>query len=303
MKAELLGTRSNILLDEQGRTLSKMRRMPASNISDSPGDLSKAVRTGKGLGPFLQKELQSLGEEALIHAAQSKVAVLVEGEGVYPYQPVQLEKARSTKFASLSEALDKHYAGIVPKADLEHKKKTLAGQLQRALDAKSSALTQVEAVLDTAARARDLQMQAELLLAYANDIKEGARLFETFDYEQKPITIKLNAEKTALENAEIYFQKAKRAKVAAKALKPKSEILRHELSEITNRLQQLEDPDIETIEEIEKEAIASGWLHFSQANRGCQRKAALRGPQIREVLSPAGFRVLWARKSPRATTI
>jgi predicted ribosome quality control (RQC) complex YloA/Tae2 family protein len=142
-------------------------------------------------------------------------------------------------------------------------------------------------VLDTANRARKLQVFGELILAYS---PKDVSVLETHDYEGVPVQISLNPEKSPVENAERYFSKAKKAKNAAAELGPKAENIRGELALIEGWLATLEaDPNA-----VSAAARESGMLR-EQAPPN-KREVRHEGFRVRETMME-GYAVLWGENA------
>jgi predicted ribosome quality control (RQC) complex YloA/Tae2 family protein len=90
----------------------------------------------------------------------------------------------------------------------------------------------------------------------------------TVDYDGAPVEIALDPKKTAPENADRYFKKAKNAKKAAADLFPKRDRLKGEIALAKSLLLRIEDEPVKGIEE----AKSSGLLR----EQNCQRNAKKR---------------------------
>ena len=97
-------------------------------------------------------------------------------------------------------------------------------------------------IKDTAKRADRLQLMGELILAYGPNSAPGSTRLAAEDYEGKPIEISLDPELTFLENANRFFEKAKRAKSRATFVHDQLARLVGERNEVcTRRIEWIEE--------------------------------------------------------------
>lgn len=295
LKCEFRGTRANItLLDKTGYTLGRLRKVSnTASLLEPPSDLAEALRTGNGLSPFLKKELELQGAEAFLKPWDS---VYYAGIGAYPFPSAQITESKPLRMASISAALEKHYQQKLPLLRSAAIARTLRGQLERARDARLAGLAQMESVLETASRAREYQMRGELILAFAHELQEGARTLRTHDYDGSELEIKLNPSITPIENAQRYFEKAKKAKSAAAEISTRVAAMRSELEELTHLLERLDE--LSDVPEIEQRALAGGWLRENMSRPDlAQEQKPYAGFRIKEATSASGHRILWAENA------
>lgn len=286
------GSRSNIVLRADEAILGrarKIRDVPSAHAADA----RTAIESGEGISPFLKREIEIRGADEVLRLLSSPAPVLIEGAGAYPFQPAQLPAGKAHQ--SMSRALELHYLHVLPEALARQKAASLRGQLEHALDASKVALRQISDVLDTAKRAADLQMRGELVLAHLHEIPEGARGFETQDYEGNLIAIELNPRKDPKHSAERLFSKAKRAKAAAKELGAKAQRLDEEVARLETLLNDL--AGLENIEGIEAEAKRKGWLREMREPTRTDDEKPFQGHKIRTAEAPRGYAVLWGENA------
>jgi predicted ribosome quality control (RQC) complex YloA/Tae2 family protein len=155
----------------------------------------------------------------------------------------------------------------------------------------------IEEALDAAGRARELQEQGELILAYQHTVSEGDKVLSAFDYEGKAVDIKLNPEKSPVENAQRLFVKAKRAKEGEAAARLQKERLLREKTEIESALIVLESAtSLDVVEGVKALADKTRWLHH-QVVAKTREERPYEGHSIRETLSPAGWKVLYGENA------
>jgi predicted ribosome quality control (RQC) complex YloA/Tae2 family protein len=141
-------------------------------------------------------------------------------------------------------------------------------------------------------------VRGELLLTYGSQIPAGATLFNATDYSGDPILIEIDPDKTPVENANLYFERAKKAKKRLPALRAQLELMREQCIDIGGSIQKLELAEsVVQVQEIFERAQAKKWLH--KANLGSVEKddRPFEGNRIREYSAPQGYRVLVGENS------
>lgn len=283
--ADLIGTRANLTLLGQGGA-SRLRKV-APPSGDGPASLSDAARSGRGLSKAMAAEVAARGVEEFMALAVQWAPAYYPGLGAYPIALASIAE-KPMPMASLSQALEKHYIDLMPRLNAEATARALRGQLAQAVAAREKTLAQIDDVLDTAAKARKLQMFGELILAHRPSEME---LLETEDYDGKPVVIALDASKSTPENADRYFSKAKKAKNAAADLKPKAARIREQIELAKSLLDRLGDDPQETL----RLAQSSGLMREQQPPPE-KRIVAHDGFKVRET-EIGGFVVLWGENA------
>jgi predicted ribosome quality control (RQC) complex YloA/Tae2 family protein len=110
--------------------------------------------------------------------------------------------------------------------------------------------------------------QADLLMAHPQDWRTGAKSITLTDFDSgEPITIDLNPERSAVQNAQQFYKRHQKLKRSRAAIEPLLAAVRAEqqyLEQIEASLQELDqyrDPtDLITLDEIRDELIAQGYL-------------------------------------------
>jgi len=282
---DLMGTRANMTLLGPSGAAGRLRKI-AGVVGDGPATLREAVQSGTGLSKTLKAEIAVIGVDALLQKAERAVPVYYRGVGAYPF-PLDSISGKPMPMASVSMALEAHYAEMLPRLDADALVRTLRGQLEHARKARAKSLAQIDEVLDTASRARKLQMFGELILAFS---PKDVSVFETQDYEGNAVEISLNPEKSPVENAEVYFSKARKAKHAAAELGPKADKVRVELALIEGWLATLEaDPNA-----VATAARESGMLREQAVPN--KREVRHEGYRVRET-EIDGYAVLWGENA------
>jgi len=307
---EVMGKHSNIILvDPQGRIAavikpvgaSKSRRpvlmgrpylpppfeaRPSLLEADKDDDLAAC----DGAAPFTLAWIGEHGLAAFQAAADAHAyrANFVPGRGAYPL-PVTGGVPRE----SFSIALEQAAEEFLERVHVDRRRQSLLGQLQRVKLARELAIRDLEASLDTARKATELQQRGELILAYAHQIQTGDDRLEVTGYDGEPTTIPLKADLSPIENAERYFSKAKRAKAGQESHRTTLERLQSDLEELDSVLYRIgETESEEEIADLMDVCRDHRWLH-QQIVATSAAERPFEGFAVRETTGPGGWRILY----------
>ncbi|MDJ0635748.1 MAG: NFACT RNA binding domain-containing protein [Xenococcaceae cyanobacterium MO_188.B29] len=156
--------------------------------------------------------------------------------------------------------------------------------------------------LEQSKEAEAYRQQGDLLMAHLQQWQPGMTSITLADFETgKPVKIKLNPEKNAVQNAQSLYkshQKLKRAKNAVKPLLQEVESEINYLEQVKASLSQLETyyhpEDLETLEEIRTELIGQNYLANNRPN---QTQVDIDSKPYR-YKTPSGFE-LWIGRNNR----
>jgi predicted ribosome quality control (RQC) complex YloA/Tae2 family protein len=171
----------------------------------------------------------------------------------------------------------------------------LAARINLVIVRRRASLAQLEEVLDASSRSRELQMQGELILAYATSIEPGATFLEAQNYDGNPITISLHPELTPLENADRLFEKARRAKGSSASVQEKAARMRSEIALMQDLIEKAKAAGSEdAVQQVEAEAVEQKVLPRKQVPPTKRREAKPhQGFRVREIVAPGGETVMW----------
>lgn len=293
LTAELMGKHSNLILHRDGRVIDAAKRIGVSKSTRLilPGKpFTPAPTLGQGgESPFLRrlKEAGNLTPGAFFSA----------GYGAYPFSVASLGYEELPR-QNLNIALDQHFATEVPKRQAEHLAATLRGQLNRVLEARETALHGLDEAADAGGMAARWQQMGELLLAYSHSVPTESTRFETDDYNGNPILIKLDPEKSAVENANRYFGKAKHAKARLPMIEEQRQHLRTERDELESALAKLDEATrLTEVEAIQDQAKLRRWLNRPNLAQVEKEDRPYQGHRVKEALGPHGFTILYGENA------
>lgn len=322
--AELMGKHANVvLIGPDERIVVAAKHVPASRSSrpvvaghkyERPpfppkpplweANAGDDLRAFEGASPFLVRLLEARGDAPRVVGkwVQGEFEpVQSSGHGAYPVSVAALgyeEAPVGPGRAAYGEALARHFGLLSARAVVEQRRASLRTRLERVRLAREAALSDLAQALDAAAKAGKWQRYGELLLAYGPSLSEGASILEAPDYDGNPVTIRLDPEKSYLENAEALFHKAKKAKGAKDTVSDQRRRLSEDLRDLNAFLTHVEAAESPSeLEQLEQEALRRRWLHVQASPTERKEERAHEGHRVRELLGPHGFRVLYGENA------
>lgn len=319
--AELMGKHSNLmLLDESERVISAakwVRKEQSSRpiqagikyspppfpprpsvLTSEPGD---DLRQFEGASPFLIAMAEA-DPGFLAHAAGALKTggfspVISHGFGAYPFSVAVLgfpELPRS----SISVALEQHFDQAIPAAEADALRANLVSQLERVLLARDVALGDLRQAEEAGGRAGEWQRLGELILAYGSHLSEGASVLTAFDYDGTERVITLDPELDFKENANAFFDRAKKAKGRMGLVRDQIGRLAQERVDISALLHRVQsETRLSGLRDLHEEAGKHRWLHSQPVPTKNKEDRPYEGNKIRELLAPGGWKVLFGENS------
>ncbi|MBE9128685.1 NFACT family protein, partial [Coleofasciculus sp. LEGE 07081] len=150
-------------------------------------------------------------------------------------------------------------------------------------------------------QADEYRQQADLLMAYLQDWQPGMKAIALQDFEtDKPVTISLDPQKNAVQNAQALYKRHQKLKRARGAVEPllkevQAEIQYLEQVEASLKLLDTYDTpeDLQTLQEIREELIGQGYLEApDQGSRTSSEES-----QPYQYRTPSGFELLIGRNN------
>jgi predicted ribosome quality control (RQC) complex YloA/Tae2 family protein len=294
--AELMGKHSNlILLEEPDRVVAAAKWVGGSKSSRPilPGRAYERPPTfAEGAisqSPFLKRLLEAGGStERPFHP------VLSPGHGAYPVSVASLGLVEHPR-ASISVALETHFEAAIREHEVRALRTNLTSQLNRVLLARETALTDLRQALDQGERAGRTQRMGELILAYGPSSAPGTTAISAWDYDGSEISIKVDPELDFKANANLYFEKAKRAKTRLGLVRDQIERMEAEASAVESIVYRVEQAErLDQLRDLREEANGKRWLN-QQIGLAAKPKEErpYEGHRVRELLGPGGYRVLY----------
>ncbi|MEX2442315.1 MAG: NFACT RNA binding domain-containing protein [Alkalispirochaeta sp.] len=213
------------------------------------------------------------------------------GGSFIPEPPAGDAKPRSIRAVegtrTLNEQVEQEYRHLEAQRDRE----LLTNRCRRALEKQERRTTARLAEIDAGRAQQDAQNRnrhfGDLILAHIHAAVPGARWIEAEDYldDNRVVRIELDPTKSAAENAQAYYDRARRAEESAAYLDSSSAALRSQLERIHTRLASLEDLDLTQLRDLARE--------LEQRRKQDRGVSALPGLEFES----QGFRLLVGRNS------
>lgn len=202
--------------------------------------------------------------------------------------------------ANLQKLLDSYYLNNLNQQQfqqLHHQLWQKVNNLLQKSDRKAETFRQR---LKESSEAETYRQQADLLMAHLHLIKPRMQSIELKDFEtEKPVKIKLNPEKNAVQNAQALYknhQKLKRAKEAVIPLLEEIETEINYLQQVQTALTQLnyyyKPEDLETLAEVKEELIEQAYLNSERPAAKNQDTS-----QPHQFKTPSGYQLLVGRNN------
>jgi len=195
---------------------------------------------------------------------------------------------------SMSDALERYYRDLGEEAPLEDRRRALAGAARTALRQRERALEENRRALEDSARADRYRVMGELLLAYAGRVAPRAAAVALPDYtaEGTEITIPLDPDLTAVQNAQRLFRRYGKAQAAARAVPDRIARLGAEVDALRGALVQIATAaSADDLWEIQTDLVAARVLRKAPRSR----PAAKSGP--RRFRAPGGGTIIVGRSA------
>ncbi len=256
----------------------------------------EAIAQARGLDGLLEwahRLREGLWEPVAIREPHTRRAL-----GAYPFRSLQFPPKWQHSRASVNLAWEQVFAERIQQARIDSLRQSLLPNLRRALEARQRAAAELQRALQDSQQADRWRLYGELILAYGHTLPAGTAALHAPDYTQPEtplIEIPIDPDKTVAENAERYFQKARRARESRAELQNRLERLQDELAQIQGALLEMErNPDEATLRQLHEQAKTHGWLREASPLAPAKRaeKDPFEGHKIRLHLSPDGYQVL-----------
>ncbi len=247
----------------------------------------------QGLLEWAQRVREGCWQPVLVRESGSQRAL-----GAYPFPLRQFPREWQHPRASLNLAWEQALSERIEQAEADMLRNTLRPALQRALQARERALQEIRHALQESHMADRYQLFGELILAFGHGLPPGSTTLQAPDYTQPDaplIEISIDPTRSLPENAQRYFEKARRAREALGGLQARLARFEAECDAIRNALLPLEDAGtpLETLRALLETARQNGWLRETPVSHPTRPpKDPFEGHKIQVHLSPDGYQVL-----------
>ena len=296
--AELMGKHSNLILVNANNTVLGAAKWVGKSKSKRPIQPQQkylnppVLREGADVSGF-EKPPTSVAPRQAVKDPSKWNPGFSASAGPYPFDLSDTHRDWMSA-PSMSYALESYYIVEIQRRELEAKRSWLMSQVERVLLAREVALASLVEARETGGKAALWQRYGELLLAYGPSIPTEADQTDLFDYDGSEITVRLDPELSAKDNALRYFDKAKRAK--GRQGQVSEQILRvgKSCDELRSMVIQIaEAKSLQQLDGLEEVVRKNRWLHDQPVVRGGVIERPYEGHKIRDVLGPNNYRILY----------
>ncbi|MEM7065049.1 MAG: NFACT RNA binding domain-containing protein [Cyanobacteria bacterium P01_B01_bin.77] len=286
----------------------KLSKMMVKSYSGVSTALAKQLSTAAGLEPSQTTDSLSADDWQQLYGQWRRWLQCLENNDFQPGHTEQeytvLGWTAVTVAGSIQQLLEDYYSTQLNRqtfSQLHHqltqKIKNLTGKLRQ----KAARFYQR---LDDSDQAERYRVQADLLMAYLHEWQPGMSSIQLKDFESgKPVTLELNPEKNAVQNAQAFYkrhQKLKRTRDAVMPLLEEVETELHYLEQVEAALLQTAQyvavDDLIALEEIRDELIQQGHV-TDPYQRQSKSKGRTDLPNFHKFQTPSGTDVWVGRNN------
>lgn len=308
-------------------SLSESQERWQERVSLVPGALQRQLlKTYRGLSPVLVRSMaKAAGLEPdqstetltpsdwqqLFQRWQEWLQIIDQGQnnqGKSPFQSGWLEEGYTVldwgiiqPVRNVQTLLNEYYTAKLNQQEFSQLRHQLSQKVANSLEKLRQKASTFEERLQQSDQADEHRQQADLLMAYLQDWQPGMKSITLLDFDtNKPVTIPLNPEKNAVQNAQALYKRHQKLKRARNAVEP----LLLEVQEEIQYLEQVEaslaqlnayntSEDLQTLQEIREELIGQGYLDAPEQ----RSRAATDVSEPYRYKTPSGFELLIGRNN------
>ncbi len=212
----------------------------------------------EGISPVLENEilyrLKTQSPNEIVDEIMESTSLFI-----YPkdYHLIELTHFNQVpKEYPLMEGLDTYFKDIQTQEQIKSHTGDLLKVIRRELKRSKSKLPKLYEDLRNAENSEHLREQGELLFAYASYQPSGISSINLTDFENNPITIKLDPKISGKDNANAYFKKYRKAKTSLSYIHEQIEITQDRIDYFSGLLEQTNQATLEDAQEIMEELTA-----------------------------------------------
>ncbi|MBD1807205.1 NFACT family protein [Microcoleus sp. FACHB-SPT15] len=203
--------------------------------------------------------------------------------------------------SNVQSLLDSYYTAELNQQEFAQLRHQLTQKLGNILGKLRQKASTFEERLQQSDQADQQRQQADLLMAHLHEWEPGMKSITLADFDTgKPVTIPLNPEKNAVQNAQALYKRHQKLKRARKAVEPLLKDVQEEiqyLEQVEASLNQLDTyatpEDLQTLQEIREELIGQRYLDAPE-----QRSREVSNvSEPHRYRTPSGFELLIGRNN------
>lgn len=284
-----------------------------SGFDYNAGRLDKQIMNRfTGIGPLLAREIvhqAGLGSREQLWQAFNNVMDKVHhhhyeptimqtsDKSVFYAWPLTHLKADNRTYSTMSECLDAFFHGKAERDRIRQQTHDLIRKLKNEIEKNTKKIEILRKELAESEQADQYRIYGELLTACLHQVRRGDRevtVINYYDPETPEITIPLDPMLSPSENAQRFFKKYNKVKVAKKWNVEQIEKAEEENAYLESVLVQLENSTLREVEQIREELEEQGWLKPQPQK---QRRKKKEVPTPTTVYSSDGTQILVGRNN------
>ncbi len=205
--------------------------------------------------------------EACQEIIREKAYEMKQGEKVrFASYELTHAEGEAIHFSSPSALLDRVFSEKVRTHKKNQRKDELAALVGKRRTRLEERIEKFHADFRKAEKYPRLQKKGELLLAYQSRVEKGDRHLECEDYAtRETVSIRLDPQKSAVENATDYFERAKKQKKSIPHIKQQIVRSKREKEYLGLIESQLDEATLAELEEIREELVREGYLRMKKS--------------------------------------
>ncbi|NJN90526.1 MAG: fibronectin-binding domain-containing protein [Leptolyngbyaceae cyanobacterium SL_5_14] len=201
---------------------------------------------------------------------------------------------------TVQDLLNRYYTDQLNQQEFSQLRHQISQKLSNILKKLNVKAQDFQARLQQSDRADDYREQADLLMAHLHEWKPGMKAIALADFTtEKPVTIPLNPEKNAVQNAQALYKRHQKLKRSRAALIPLLEAVQSEIAYLEqvevaiSQPEQYQVPDdLLSLAEIRDELIQQNYLEVRD-----RRSSAPPSTDFRRQQTPGGHEILIGRNN------
>lgn len=219
---------------------------------------------------------------------------------VLPFPYLSLETSLQKAYPTLSAALDAFYFGRDRRDRMNQKSQALKRLIRTHLERDEKKLALQEEELTDSARMEEYRIAGELLTAQAYLVPRGAEtvsLPNFYDPEGGNVDIALDVALTPAQNAQKYFKRYRKARVAQDLAKEQKEKTLKEIDLLEQALFDLEESETEQDMSDVRKALEDGGILKPAASKGGKKKQKQSESEPMRFAAPDGTEIIVGKNS------
>ena len=219
---------------------------------------------------------------------------------VLPFPYLSLDTSLQKPYPTLSAALDAFYFGRDRRDRMNQKSQALKRLIKTHLERDEKKLALQEEELTDSARMEEYRVAGELLTAQAYLVPRGAEtvtLPNFYDPQGGSMDIALDVALTPAQNAQKYFKRYRKARVAQDLAKEQKEKTLKEMELLEQALFDLEESETEQDMADVRKALEDGGIVKSTASKGAKKKPKQPESEPMRFEAPDGTEIIVGKNS------